>query len=100
MTDETPRVIPEHYSWTLERSRFLGVTPAILRDRAEWQAAFLANLFGPEALTGMAIYFGQLGQDLMARMLQRDRETAQVVAEQDEELRSKYSRKSIWEDLF
>jgi hypothetical protein len=76
--------------WELTREWFVGVNPALLRERADWQASFLANRFGPEALTGLAVYFGQIGEELVARMLRRDRETARVVAEQDADRREKY----------
>lgn len=90
IADEREPVSGSSLVWELTREWFVGVNPALMRERADWQASFLATRFGPEALTGLAVYFGQIGEELVARMLRRDRETARVVAEQDADRREKY----------
>jgi hypothetical protein len=76
--------------WPLTFGRFASTHPHLLREAGLWQASYLLSFFGEKALTGLATYFSNLGDDLRERADRRDRATRLAVAERDQTLRELY----------
>lgn len=79
------------YAWAID-PEFLLKSAVLLRQRGEMQASFLLNRLGDERLTELAIYFGSLGNDLVARMERRNRSVRVAV---DNDIAARVAAKQV-----